>query len=323
MIFGFFYTMIVGFILTASAHWTGANEASGASLTLLGTLWVIEKISIFLNSPLLILSSSSLFVAVFLILLKKQLGREKIAFLVLLSLFSALKIFLLLNYFYKFTENSIKIYSLATFFIIILVTVITSKVIPAFTKNTFNLEEKPTAPKLVNGLTLVLTLLLVIPVFNETYSLLNSFVYFACFILHTIRLSFWHPLLAMKKSTIGLLHLANMFFVLSLLYKAISFQLPYLDLFRASFHFTFMGGVTLIGANIMMRAGLGHTGREVLFGKFEKAVLGCFLLGTIIRVFMPLISMETFNLALHCGMGFWTLGFLLYLLKYFRFFLRK
>jgi uncharacterized protein involved in response to NO len=73
----------------------------------------------------------------------------------------------------------------------------------------------------------------------------------------------------------------------------------------------------------MMRAGLGHTGRKVVFGLMEKSILACMFIGVITRVFLPLIDVGTFGMALHCGMGFWTLGFILYLIKYLPFFLKE
>jgi uncharacterized protein involved in response to NO len=323
MIFGFLYTMIIGFALTASAHWSEKKSCSGISLALLALFWLLEKASLFFESSTFALSTNSLFIFYFLFLLKRQIGKDNNIFFLIITAFSFLKLFLVHNYIYYFIGSPKLLYNLSTVLVLLLVTIITGKIIPAFTKSYLILDEKPNAPSIVNKMTLISTFLLLFTTYKDSPFQLNFLVYIASFIFHTLRLSYWKPLKALKHGTIGLLHLANLVLCISLLYRGLSFILPQLDFYKASFHFTFMGGVTLIAMNIMIRAGLGHTGRKVYFGKYEIVILTCILAGTLLRVFLPLLNPDLFNAALHNGMGFWTLGFILYFIKFLPFFLKE
>jgi uncharacterized protein involved in response to NO len=323
--FGYFYTLIAGFILTASAHWNNSTPQTGSHLAFLCFLFVMEKFSILANFQILSLISSIVFALYFYYLLNKQLGnnRNKYPMLLITTSLSLIKTIYLADTIFKTSINSNTLYNLAQILILILVSIIVGRVTPVFTKNFLKLNTIPKAPQFINIVSIAFPVSLFITLFESTAQWINITLYTLTFIFQLIRLSFWKPNLVKSSPTISCLHFANLFFVLGFLFKATLYLYPSLDLFRSGLHFHMMGGVTLIALNIMMRASLGHTGRRVDFKLMEKLILFCVTLGVLIRVFVPIFFPQHFGMALHNGMGFWTLAFILFAFKYFPYFFRE
>lgn len=319
MIYTFFYTMICGFILTAGGYWTGKGPLRGRPLTILLLLWLIEQILFFTNVPnILILIATICFMFMFLYCSHKVLKSYKyeIQFMFILYLISFMKCVALLSllkisYISPKLTNEITIYTY-----IVLVTIIAGRITPRFTKNFFNLDYNLEEPKNIKLICLLSTILLYINILSIIPNSLKFVITFFAAFTHFFRLGMWKPHMAIKKPTIGFLHIGYFLFACSLMFKSITFLLPDLDVFKSSTHFILSGSITFIGMNIMIRASLGHTGRKIYFDKYILTIFFCIFIGFTLRVFLPIIDKSYFIPSLHHSMGWWTLGFILFLLKF-------
>ncbi|HCN72131.1 MAG TPA: NnrS family protein [Pusillimonas sp.] len=80
MLWGFIATIAVGFLLTASATWTGINPLKGAPLAVLALFWAIARLLYLFNEPILFLlagTTETLFFLAAFIALWRVIGRTR------------------------------------------------------------------------------------------------------------------------------------------------------------------------------------------------------------------------------------------------------
>jgi uncharacterized protein involved in response to NO len=318
MMFGYIYMMIAGLILTASIHWNNAVPKAAGHMGFLCLLFVLEKVSILANFKILYFLASLIFALDLFYLLNKQLGSNRLKYLLLFitSSLSFIKCLFLANTIFKLNLNNENLYNVAQILILILVSVVIERVIPDYTKKKLKLVSAPKAPWFINIASIVFSITLFMTLFEFVPIWLKATLYFLAFLFQFIRLLFWKPLLTMSSSTIASLHFANLFFVAGFLFKVFLYLNPDLDIFRASFHFQMMGGVTLVGFGIMIFSAYEHTGRITEFKFMEKLIFACLTSGVLVRVFGPVFFPQHFGMALHNGMGLWTFAFILFAIQY-------
>jgi uncharacterized protein involved in response to NO len=67
---------------------------------------------------------------------------------------------------------------------------------------------------------------------------------------------------------------------------------------------------------MMTRTALGHTGRPLVAGRFETAAYLAMLAAALARVGLPLVDAAWLLRAVQWSAAFWTLAFVLYLVRY-------
>lgn len=241
----------------------------------------------------------------------------------MISVIPILRINYILNYSNVIDVNISSLYEVLMWVILMLISIIAGRVIPVFTKNYLELKSKPDEPTAVKITTFLLTGAILLTGLEQLPDFIKFVIVTIAGILHCIRLGFWKGKLALRHPIIAVLHFGYLIFALSIIFKGFSYILPELTVFRAEIHFMLAGGVSLIALNIMIRATLGHTGREIKMDKSIASMNLFLFLGFMIRVFVPIYDASLFLRSLHHAMGFWTLAFLIYLIKFLPMCLRK
>lgn len=319
MLYGFLLTLVAGFILTAGGHWTGRGPLRGRWLFILFGLWFVDKIILFapLPNPVYFIAAA-LFPATFLVSLSRLLRgyRQYGRFIGLTGFLSASKLLYLGGAIYESPELKNFSMKAVIWVIIMLVAIIGGRVTPRFTKNFFGLKQELAPPKHLETalfVTLASTMLWLIP---HGLDWLNALIFVTAGVLNLVRASFYLPCQAMKKPMLGMLHLGYSIYALGLIYMGLAQVFQRFDIGKGSLHFLATGGFSIIAINIMTRASLGHTGRPIKLTPLFALMFACIVIGAFLRAFIPPIWPNLYFPSLHYSMGFWTLGFVLYLVKF-------
>lgn len=326
MLFGYTFTIVLGFILTAGGHWTGVGPLGNKSLSIMFLLWCIDLIMVSLtSSPLLILFASSTLSFYFLFHLNNLLKKYKmrIRFMLLIGSIPVLKTLYLAGIVKVLPIKLQFITDITLIIYIIIVTTIAGRVTPRFTKNYFKFKYSIEAPTILNNATIISTAFLLLTLYPKAPSSLSFAVTFLCGFLHFLRFSFWRPFHAVKEPTMGFLHIGHFLFSCSILFKSLTHIYPSLDAHNSSTHFLLIGGLSFTAMNIMVRATLGHTGRKIYYTRYIQSIFLFIFAGMLIRVFVPIIEPIYFDESLYISTFFWILGFSLYLYKFIPLVIRK
>lgn len=319
MLYGFLLTLIAGFILTAGGHWTGKGPLQGKWLIALFAVWFVDKGALFLPLPnWLCLFLAALFPAMFLYLLSTLLKgyRQYGRFLGLIGFLGVSKLLYLSGALYD--SSDLKTFSMKSVMLVVvmLIAIIGGRVTPRFTKNFFGLKQELTPPKAFEYAVFVSTGMTFLWLIPHGIDWLNAVVFSLAGILNLARAGFYLPLRAVKAPILGMLHIGYSVYALGLIYLGLAQVFPRFDIGKGSLHFLATGGFSIIAINIMTRASLGHTGRPIKMTPFIGIMFACIVIGAFLRAFIPPIWPGLYFPSLHYSMGFWTLGFVLYLVKF-------
>lgn len=326
MIFGYTTAVIAGFLLTAIKNWTGVEVLRGKALALLATLWLVARllplsgliISIELiaivDSAFLLFLTAVCLRPVLLVKQYKQLGIISKLFL----------LFLCNVVFYLGLSGDLShgvqwgLYS-ALYMIIALILVMLRRVMPMFIQNGIDLAageklELKNRLWLDNASLILLLCLWITDVFTD-YKQITALVAVALTVLHVVRLAGWYTDKIWSKPLLWILVAAYAFIIFGFALKALAIYYgisPFL-----SVHAFTVGGIGLLTIGMMSRVSLGHTGRSV----FDPPpivfwIFLSLLLGAIVRVFFPLVSMELYLYWIGLSQVLWMIAFALFVMVY-------
>lgn len=328
MIYGYGMAIIAGFLLTAVRNWTGVPTVSGRPLALLFAVWALARLMPFLDvaGSRYILALLDLGFVVFLLIAVispivrvKQWRQLGIASkLVLLGLSNAV----FYTGVFGWTDQGIRIGLYTGFYLIIaLILTMGRRLIPFFTERGVDQPVTLKNRRWLDVASLLLfVLFLVLGVFTG-FKQAAAVTAIVLFVLHAARLYGWftpgilrHPLLWSLHAGYGFI-VAGFGLYAAAVYFGIS---PFL-----SVHAFAVGGLGLISVSMMARVSLGHTGRNVRQPpKAVAYILLALTVATVIRVFLPLISLEHYRLWIAASQVFWILAFTGFLIVYFPLLLR-
>jgi uncharacterized protein involved in response to NO len=317
MVFGFTSALITGFLLTASAKWTGKKTFSTPELVVSILIWITSRlVLLFQPSETLILVLGPL---PFIYILYKMIfilkGQKN-----LIPVTGVISIFLGSNYLHlhssinsdqDLVDMSYKIASIAIF---VLLYIFSGKLITFFTNNKFK-------NKLINLMPLenILVLLIcVLTILFNIFSLSNLERIFSliCSILLLRRSYKLVHIESIKDPMLLILNLGHLFFPIYFLLRFLQYFNEQAVVGRADLHSLFAGGLGLIALGMITRVSLGHTGRKIVANKWMIFAFASTFIGSILRVFHPIYLGDAINFWLHTSMGFWTLGFIIYLFNF-------
>ena len=317
MIFSFFYTFAMGYLLVAGARWNNQEPINRKELILLFLFWAFEQLCLFFSPhlTLLLVSTILLFCYFFYLLvktLKDYLDRWKI--LISISIFSLCKVTYIIAKILKDTEVKHAVYELTTLLICTLTLRHCSNLIPRVTKDQLTFSKELTVPdwleKSSNLFLWTLPLAILTP-----YKNLAAILFFTTGILQLLKLTYWKFLSGIKFTMAGMLHFGFLSIAGGFIIKGFSYHFDFLTDGRATLHLLLTGGASIIVLNIMIRETLSEDklGMRIII----KAMYFFIVLGMLIRFLVPIISPEFFIKSLHHSMGHWTMAFLIYLITYF------
>jgi len=324
MLYGFVTAAIAGFLLTAVPSWTGARGFAGTPLRMLVAAWLVGRIAMatigtvpFWVTALAELSMLALLAALLLPPLVRSQNRNMPMLAVLAVLWLVDAAFLV-----ALKKGDVLLASrtmtLAIDFVLILVTIIGGRIVPAFTANA--LRRRGEMPDIVSrrwvetAVIGSMILIALVDVFAPN-GLTSATLAAIAAAMHVVRLSGWRSFKTRGESILWVLHVGYAWLPIGLALKA-CYLFGAFD-WASKWQHALTAGVfgTMILA-VMTRASLGHTGRPLVVSRAITAAYVLLTLGVALRVSSSFVSPHSYVTVVCIAGAAWTLAFALFLVVY-------
>lgn len=324
MLFGFVGAAITGFLLTAVPSWTGARGFGGLPLVLLAALWLAGRVAFAWLGSLpfaLVATLELLFLPALAALVAPPLirsrNRNTPLLLVLLALWLADACILL-----ALRGNDLMAARHALLLtvdvVLLLVTVIGGRIVPAFTASGLRQAEitvKIKGRKLLDGATIAAMVGVVAADLLAPWQPVAGWAAALAALLHATRLAGWQGHRSLRVPLVWCLHLAYAWIPLGFGLKAIHL------LVGGAWSGHWLHGLTIGAAAsmilaVMTRASLGHTGRPlVAAGPIAVAYL-LLTVSALVRVLAPALPGTNYLWTAILAGLLWLAAFVLFLAVY-------
>jgi uncharacterized protein involved in response to NO len=323
MLFGFVFAAIAGFLLTAIPNWTGRPPVRGGKLAALVVLWIAGR---FVSTVLLPIPFA-LVVAIdvaFAVALGSVAAREVILARNWRNLRVLMPVALLggANLLLWLEAGGVAVpagigWRLALAAIITLVSVIASRIVPAFTRN-WLMRERPTIQLSLNRWTdrvamATLHLGLIGWAIFPASRVAGALLLIAA-VANLVRLAGWRGARTAAEPLLLILHFGYLWIVLgagllgaSMLWSAVPLA--------AAIHALTAGAIGTMILGVMTRVSLGHSGRVLHADGVTTLLYGAVLAAGIVRVaaaFATALAMPLLSLSA----ALWVAAFLIFALRY-------
>ena len=319
MIFAYTMAVVVGFLLTAVKNWTGVQTIHGRLLLMLLMVWLIARFLPFVDGFPLILQAiidtafllfSAVAVAYPVVKVRMWKNFGVVSKVMLMAIAHIVYYLGLLG----ILEHGVQWGLYGAFYLILaLIFVMARRVVPFFIERGVDSEQPLKNSILIDAASMILFLAYaVFEVFWQTNMV--YMVSFLLFVLHSIRLYFWHHSGIWKTTLLWSLYLAYLFLAIGFGLKTGSYFVtisPYLVIH------CFALGIGMFSIAMMSRVTLGHTGRNVydpprlLFWVFSAMVFAF-----VFRVILPIMSADYYTVWIGVSQLLWSCSFLLFLIIY-------
>ena len=321
MLFGFIGAAIAGFLLTAVPSWTGERGFAGWPLVALAALWALGRVAVATSGawpPVWVAAADAAFLPSLAALIAPSLTRARNRNTPLLGVLAALWAVNVAFYWglwhgdAAFARHALYI---GIDIVLLLVTVVGGRIIPAFTSAALKQQGIPTpvyAWRSVTPLAIAaMAALTLVDLFRLESALAGAVAALAA-VIQAIRLAQWQSLRTYRMPIVWVLHLGYLWLVLGLALKALALLA---DVGFAHFylHALTIGAAGTMIVAVMTRASLGHTGRPLRVTHSTMWAYGLLTAAAATRVFGPeLLPMAYTQVVLLAG-GLWTAAFVLFL----------
>ncbi|WP_313077544.1 NnrS family protein [Melaminivora sp.] len=317
MLFGFAVGVIVGFLLTAVKAWTGLPTPRGATLGALALLWLAARLAAFVAPypvyaalDMLLLPAVAASLLTVLVQARNKRNIPLISLLLLMALANGV--------FHLSAMQVIEVPALSALhaelaLVLMVITVITGRVLPMFTKNVtpglvINVPRKFELALL--AVTAIALLLWVCAAPAPLAALASA----AAAVLHAVRLALWKPWVTLRRPILWILHLSYAWMPIGFALLAAA-QLGWLPATLA-IHALAVGVVGGLIIGMLTRTARGHTGRPLQASRAETAAYAMVLLAAVLRVLVPAVQPQWYVGALHGAACLWALAFGIYVVMY-------
>jgi uncharacterized protein involved in response to NO len=324
MLYGFVGAAIAGFLLTAVPSWTNSRGFGGVPLILLVILWIAGRVAMAAVNVLpfwIVWMAELAWLPVLAALLSPPLFRSANRNRPMLYVLGALWLLDAAFVIALRSGDAVlagRTMNLATDLVLVLVTVIGGRIVPAFTANAFrrqgetaNIASRAWLERTVIGLMVAIAIAdLVAPT-----SVLGGVLATLAALAQAYRLSGWRSFKVRDQSILWILHVGYAWLPIGLALKA-CWLLGEMS-FAMKWQHALTAGVfaTMILA-VMTRASLGHTGRPLIVsGKITFAYL-LLTLAVALRVFAHVLWPQQYPLMVSIAGLAWMSSFLIYLVVY-------
>ncbi|MDH5409906.1 MAG: NnrS family protein [Alphaproteobacteria bacterium] len=318
MIFGYGMAVVAGFLLTAVPSWTGKKPVRGPLLGILFVLWLAARLTGWFSTflpPLAVALPELAFIAMLSALVVHALlsGWSKRNFLflpVLAAMFAAA-----LMYHLDFPYPA---HMLGLDILLILVTIIGGRVIPAFTTNTLRREGVEPLPRGSDKRDLAPVLALIGMTVADLAlpgSMTAGVIAIAAGLFVAIRMIGWRTFKVLHSPIMWILHLGYAWLALGLIFKGIALTADIVSEITA-IHALTTGAIGSLTIGVMSRAALGHTGRDL---KVSAAITVSYMLisiATIIRISESTLPGEWYYGSVLISGVVWIAAFLIFTVIY-------
>lgn len=317
MFFGFGWALLGGFLLTATKNWVGIRGRHGATLLLLISLWILDRIAMGYGGlwpKMVVYLTSFPFIVTIIALLEIDLiknhardsYKDNIYFILALPLFIVAKFELLLDASDPAPGVSLTLGLFRLCFLIML-----ERTLEAFMKGGLGLSLKRISWVDHSIKTLAFVLIF-------SYGLNAAFQAFVCLLLAAlllVRWCYWHPMKALQRIDIGVMYLGYLAIVTNLVAQG---MMPFYGQWGSSLniHLFTLGAIGLIAPAMIIRISSGHTGRKVSFRPADKLCITLMLAALVCRVGLPLLVPQLYTAGLVLAAVFWFIAFSIIGLRY-------
>ena len=317
MLFGFAAGVVVGFLLTAVKAWTGLETARGPLLGALALLWLAARLAslvapyaVYATLDMLLLPAVA---AVLLRVLIKAGNKRNIPLICLLLLMAAANLVFHLSVLGIVAVPAVSALYAELALILMVVSVITGRVVPMFTRNVTPGLVINMPRKFELSLLAVTAVALALWVFAAPAPVVLV-ASLAAGVMHAVRLWKWHPQVTLKRPILWILHASYAWLPLGFVLLALA-QLGWVvpSLAVHAFAVGVIGGL-IIG--MITRTARGHTGRPLQASRGEVLAYALVMLATVLRVLVPAVVPAWYTYALEGAACLWAIAFAIYLVIY-------
>jgi uncharacterized protein involved in response to NO len=325
MLFGFVAAAIAGFLLTAVPNWTGRPAFEGPPLVALVVLWIAGRLVLVSGVPVPTPIAAAVDLAFFPALIATVLpalthagNRRNYPIALLLALLTTANLLCWLEVL-GLTGGTFDVgVLLALDIVLLLVSVIGGRIVPAFTANalkrrnvTVTITPLPWLDRAAIG-SVVALLVLDLVAYG---SLLTGLVALAAGIVHAVRLGRWQGSKTLGEPILWILHAAYAWIPIALVLKGGWIGL---DLWggRLWVHALTIGAFSGMILAVTTRAALGHTGRPLVAARPIALAYALIMLAAVVRVFGPVVLPTAYMTTVWLAGAAWIGAFALFLVVY-------
>ena len=320
MVFGYTVAVIAGFLLTATANWTGLRTLNGWPLAGLAATWLLAR-ALFLGGELLLagvvdfLFLGLLFIAVAIPVLRVRQGRQA-GILGKLVLFPPAVLVFSLGALGSL-QQGVQLGNFGGLYIVIgLILMMGRRVVPLFIKSGVPEDVEPGNPRWLDIASLLLYLVFFVAVLVPGQGALAAAMAGALFLVNAWRMLAWHTPGIWRRPLVWVLYLGMWFVTAGFALHLLGWAGVISHLIAV--HAFAYGGIGLMTLGMMARVSLGHTGRSIHEPPLAiQLAFGILLLGALVRVVLPLLL--TPSLYLYCigaSQLLWVLAFAIFVVVY-------
>ncbi len=326
MLFGFSAAVIAGFLLTATAHWTGKRTVQGLPLAGLVLLWIAGRFVMWNSAKLpfavvcgVEMSFLPLVALACGIRIVQTRNWRNLIIMALLLLFAVCDGAMLLKP--KGTFTLIADPALVAFdLILILIVIIGGRIVPNFTRNA-----TPQAAIRQNGPIDALSILsMFVVTVVDTLAPQSSWLVAITTLLaggfNLLRMRGWGTLTTLKRPILLVLHLGYAWVGVGMILRGLSTLAPQAIPHSAALHALSVGSIGTLTLGMMSRVALGHTGRPLVFHPLITLATLLITLSTLTRILAGMLSPSMYLPLLIVSGSLWTLAFVLFVYRYTRIF---
>lgn len=325
MLFGFVTAAIAGFMLTAVPSWTGTRGFGGWPLVMLTLIWLAGRIAFVLAGTvpfwLLALFELSFLPALAALIapsLLRARNRNTPLLLVIFALWAADAAFMY-GLYHADTSLAGAALRFALNLIMLLITVIGGRIVPAFTANALRAHGAEPRMRSLKPLEFTVIAAMVAVLLVDVLwpgTAWAGAVALIAGLAQAWRLSGWNGHRTRSDPIVWVLHLAYAWLPLGLLLKA-AFLLGGFSWAAFWMHALGSGVAAMMILAVMSRASLGHTGRPLQVRPVMAASYLLVALGAALRVFGPaLLPFLGYSSLIVAAGALWAAGFLIFAIVY-------
>jgi uncharacterized protein involved in response to NO len=324
MIYGFVMAAIAGFLLTAVPSWTSQRGSAGWPLIGAVALWIAGRVAMSMTAavPFWLLAALELSLVPYLLaLLAPPILRTRnrnlpvLAVLVVLWLIDGAFVLSLARGDSLLAAGALR---LAIDFVLVLLTIIAGRIVPAFTNNALRRRGDTAGTVTRKPLEFAVIGLMIAIAVTDLFApelWLSGVLAALAALAHLLRLAGWRSFRTRGEPILWIMHVAYAWIPLGLALKAFALLGDFS--WAAKWNHAFGAGAlaTMILA-VMTRVALGHTGRPL---EVSRAVGAAYLLLTcaaLLRVFGAALFPAHYLLTLSAAGFAWTLAFGIFLAAY-------
>jgi len=331
MLVGFALAAVAGFSLTAVANWTGRPAIHGLPVALLVLSWLAGRLAMLMLASLPA-SLVMLLDMLFPLLLCLYLGNEIVAAhnrrnYPLVAIAGALAVF---NGLYHLgVMNVIAGAGRVAIFlmihtIVVLVTIISGRIVPAFTANWLRAQGQQRLPVnqlTINRITLWLTIVTGLAASLMPAEAITGVLAFVTAAFHAFRLSRWRGFATTANPVLFVLHAAYA-------WLPVAYGLMGCAVFgwgftpTAALHALTMGAIGSMVIAVGTRVALGHTGRPLQVARAIVFAYWVYMLAVLIRILGPFAASH-YLLMIDLSAAGWVVTFVIFLIVYAPILIRK